>query len=173
MSNNIKQEIDKIQIPKNLRERSQIGIQKASSEMNKSVKKPQLIKWISGVAVVFILVLGFLLISDSSLANSIKSFFKDITNNQGEVTGTEYAQASKDISVKILEPITSTNNLVYPIVVTFQNADIPPYNVTEAFTLGEYRIIDNSGIEIRDKQIKIESSSKAECSKSESKSKSF
>lgn len=164
MSNNIKKEIDKIQIPKNLRERRQIGIQKASSEMHKSLKKNQLIKWISGVASVFILMLGFLLVSNSSLANSIKSYFKDITNNQGAVTGTEYTQASKDISVNILEPMTSTNTLVYPIVVTFQKADIPPYNVTEALTLGEYRIIDNSGTEISDKQIKIEFSSTADFS---------
>lgn len=171
MNNRIKQEIDEIQIPKNLRSRSQMGIQKASSEMNKRVRKNKVNTWISGVAAIFIVVPGLLLVSDDRFSHSLKGFFKNSANHQGDITETAYTSVSKDISVQMLKPIASINDVIYPVVVTFQKEDVAPYNVTEEFTLGEFRIIDDLGIEISNQQITIESSVQEEFSAEASDSK--
>lgn len=66
--------------------------------------------------------------------------FKDVTNWTGAVTGTEYVQATDEIEVNaVAEQGTLT------ITATFLTPATAPYSEQEAFTVGNYQIVDASG----------------------------
>ena len=160
----IEQELENIEIPKELHERSKIGIQKASLEIKRGNKMNRYSKRVAGVAAVLVLSIGLIAVNNPTLANSVKGFFQDITNWQRAVTGTEYEQATEEIDIKISNPITKSKKVSLPIEVTFENSNKAPFNVIEALTLGEFKIVDSSGNEINYEEIQIEPASKEEYS---------
>ncbi len=160
----IEQELDKIEIPKELHERSKVGIQKASLEIKGRNKMDKYIKRVAGIAAALVLSIGLIAVNNPTLANSIKGFFKDITNWNGAITGTEYEQATEEIDIKISNPIVESSKVYLPIEVTFENINEAPFNAIEALTIGEFKIIDSSESEINHDEIQIESVSKEEYS---------
>jgi|GEM_PF-1326234 len=160
MKRTIKRELDNIEIPKELHERSKIGIQKASSEIKGENKMNKYIKRVAGLAVVLVLSIGLIAVNNSTLANSIKGFFKDITNWNGAITGTEYIQATEEIDIKVSNSIVESNKVLLPIEVTLKNINEALFNVIEALTIGKFKITNSSDNEINNGEIQIESISK-------------
>lgn len=127
MSNKIHTEMNKIEIPKELSERSKIGVRKAKTEMEKSSKK----KWVSfaapGLAAIIALgIAGLGLISDYPPENPViqtiqTSYAFDVTDPQRlvgwadnvfigkvvEMSGTsdEYGMLETQFKVKVAESI--------------------------------------------------------------------
>lgn len=160
MKRRIERELDNIEIPKELHERSKIGIQKASSEIKGENKMNKYIKRVAGVAAALVLSIGLIAVNNSTLANSIKGFFKDITNWNGAITGTEYVQATEEIDIKVSISIVESNKVLLPIEVTLKNINEAPFNVIEALALGKFKITDSSDNEINNGEIQIGSISK-------------
>lgn len=160
MSNKVKQELGKIEIPKELHDRSKIGIRKASYEFKGRGKMNKFLKGLGVAAAVAILSISLLATVNPGFASSLQGFFKDIANWQGVVTGTEYNQATEEIDVKIAEPLVKNNHFVLPITVTFEEAEKAPYNVAEALTFGEFKVISHNEVEITEEQIQVEPVSK-------------
>ncbi|HCQ90505.1 MAG TPA: hypothetical protein DIU45_13185 [Clostridium sp.] len=156
----IERELDNIEIPKELHERSKIGIQKASSEIKGENKMNKYIKRVAGLAAALVLSIGLIAVNNSTLANSIKGFFKDITSWNGAITGSEYVQATEEIDIKVSNSIVESNKVLLPIEVTLKNINEAPFNVIEALTIGKFKIIDSSDNEINNGEIQIESISK-------------
>ncbi|WP_353095528.1 DUF4179 domain-containing protein [Tissierella praeacuta] len=160
----IKRELDNIEIPKELHKISKMGIQKASLEIKKGNKMNKHIKKVAGVAAVFILSISLIVVNNPTLANSIKGFFKDITNWNGAITGIEYEQATEEVDISTSNLIVESNKVLLQIEVTFKDINEAPFNVIEALTIGKFKIIDSSGSEINHKKIQIEAISKEDYS---------
>lgn len=156
MSNRVKEVLEKIEIPKELHERSKSGIQAAVSEMKGRGKMQKIIKPLGSVAAATVLFMGLIAAVNPGFASSLQGFFKDITNWNGAVIGTEYNQATEEVDVKISDLNVLDNELVLPLTVTFEKADKAPYNLVEALTLGEFAIASNSEGELTAEQIRIE-----------------
>lgn len=150
MKNNFEQEIEKIEIPKELKLRRESGINQAYKEMRGNQKrKPYFKVFVSAVAI-FVLLFGLMAASDSGLATSIRGFFQDITNWQGTVTGTEYKQATEEIDIQVGEiRKNQENQFLLPLTITLKKPEEPPYMETEEITLGAFNIINQSGKEIK------------------------
>ncbi len=67
-------------------------------------------------------------------------FFKDVTNMFGAVTGTEYLNATNEVSVSVSDDMTVT--------VTFNTPDVAPYSAISEIKLGDYKIVDKNGNEV-------------------------
>lgn len=124
MNNKIKQELAKIEIPKELNERSKQGIKKASSERKRNVNSKKVIKAIIGLVAVAILSVGLIASNSPALASSLSqipiigSVFGDsdliglqqaqkngLTNKIGET------QTVNGISVTLDEILYDQNNI--------------------------------------------------------------
>lgn len=152
----IEQELLNIDIPKDLHERVKMGVKKANSEkeikssINNYIKTGgnsmnKYIKRVSWGAATLALSIGLMATSNSTFANSIQGFFKDITNSQGAVIGTKYEQSTEEIDIKISHLINKSNKVELPIEITFKNVDKAPFNSIEKLTLGKFEILDNLG----------------------------
>lgn len=157
MNNNIRQEIEKIEIPKEVHERSKIGIQKANSEMNKRKSNSvRLVKGIGGMVAATALSISLIAAVNPTFASSIQGYFNDIKNWKGAVIGLEYNDATEKIDIQIDKPILKDNYYVLPITVTFEDAEKHPFSIADALTIGALKIINKNGDKISDNQIQVE-----------------
>lgn len=69
-------------------------------------------------------------------------WFADVKNGVGAITGTEYHNATEEITVT-----AEANNNPLTVTVTFLAPEQFPYRELETLRIGEYRIDDNSGNE--------------------------
>jgi len=83
MSNKVKQEMNKIQIPKELSERSKIGVSQAKKEM-KHYRKKYYIKAV-GVAAVLILFIGAFILLNNDLNNTANNLNTPVVIEEGGV----------------------------------------------------------------------------------------
>ena len=143
----IEKELGNIEIPKELNKISERGIKKASLEMRRN-NINKYIRRVSGVAATFIIAITLIATSNTALANSIKGFFKDITNRNGAVIGTVYDQATEEIDIEMAKGIIKDNEISMKVEVTFKDISKAPYNVIEALTLGDFKIVDSLGNKI-------------------------
>jgi len=155
VSNKIKEELEKIEIPKELHERSKLGVQKAKSEKKKRNKIGKVITGFGGLVAGIVLVVALLAANDPTLANSIKGFASEIINWKGQVTGVEYNNATNEIGVTSEQAVVEDEKVIVPITVTLKNAEQIPYKFTEALTIGDIKIETASGEEILGEQIKV------------------
>ena len=67
-------------------------------------------------------------------------FFKDITDRDGTVTGTQYDQAANEIDVSV---IPAQNEI--SVLAVMVNPNVAPYSEIEQFGIDRYQIVDLSG----------------------------
>ena len=156
MSNRLKLEIEQIEIPTELHERSKSGIQAAASEMKRRGNRQKIMKPLGSVAAAAVLFIGVLAAVNPGFASTMQAFFKDITKWNGAVVGTAYNQATEEINITVSDLKVLDNELVLPLKVTFEQADKAPYNLTEALTLGEFTVKSNTKDEVTADLIRVE-----------------
>lgn len=159
MSNRLKQELEKIEIPTELQRRSQSGIQQAASEMKRRGKRFKIMKQLGSAAAVAVLFIGVLAVVNPGFASSLQGWFKDITNWKGAVVGTEYNQATEEMDIKVSNVMALNHELVLPLTVTFKHLEQTPYNLIEALTLGEFYVESSSKDIVTAEQIRVEPTS--------------
>lgn len=159
MRNDIAKEMEQIELPTELRQRSRAGIKQAKEEQKKRrqplVRPPKLI----GGAAAAILIVMLATSSTTGLATMIKGYYQDIVNRMGAVTGTQYNQATEEIAISLGEPFIKGKMVVVPITVKLKNADSPPFSLAEAVTVGSMEIQGKNGEVIRAQDVAIEPAS--------------
>lgn len=165
--NAFKDEIDNIELPANLHQRSKIGILQAQRELkeNNRITVKRFIKPFIGVASVTVVMFFGLIVSNPSIASTIKGYFQDIFNWKGAVVGLEYNQATEEITVKVNEPILKSEDVIVPITFTVKDAMKPPYTVIQALTLNSFEVVAGSGKILKGQQISNQADSKVELDK--------
>ena len=78
-------------------------------------------------------------------ATPIKGFFKDIVRWDGAVIGTEYDNATNEISIVASKTVVKDENLVLPIEINFENKMEYPFASLEEIYISEYKITDKDG----------------------------
>ena len=74
------------------------------------------------------------------MAVSNTGMFRDIKNIFGAVTGTEYENATEEITLSL-----SAEGKELLVETTFVNLDAPPYSESEMLAIGAYQILDEGG----------------------------
>ena len=100
------------------------------------------------VAIAAVLSLCVITVTLTPIANSIKGFFKDITRFDGAITGTEYANATNDIKVDVLELASENGNTIIPLELTFENPNEVPFTQIQEIAVADYIILDSTTGEV-------------------------
>lgn len=134
---NLKNTIEKIEMPEDMKTRIQKNCLDALSheteECRMKTRKP--LKRTFLIAAVLILCLPVI-----GMAVSNTGKFKDVKNIFGAITGTEYENATDEITVSL-----SVEEETLFVETAFLNPDIPPYNACEMLSIGAYQILDETG----------------------------
>lgn len=158
--NSLKNEMEKIKIPADLHQRSKMGIQQAKLEsQGDKMFMRKFFKPLSAVVLAAIAVVSIISTYDSSLASSIKGYFKDVVNWKGEVVNTEYTQATEEIQVQVNKPTIKSGKVIVPVLVTIQDITKPPFGAIEALSLGDFEIVATTGESFNDKHITVQAES--------------
>ena len=134
---NLKNTMESIEMPADMKERiaknclAEIAHERTETPMKKrkSLKRTLLI---AAVLILCLPVAGLALKSGGN--------FKDIKNIFGAVTGTEYENATDEITLSLS---TEENSLL--VETTFVNPDAPPYSFCEQLSIGTYQVLDKAG----------------------------
>ena len=100
------------------------------------------------VAIAAVLSLCIITVTLTPIANSIKGFFRDITRFDGAITGTEYANATNDIKVDVLELASANGNAVIPLELTFEKPNEAPFAYIQEIAVADYIILDSTTREV-------------------------
>ncbi|WP_019121630.1 hypothetical protein [Brevibacillus massiliensis] len=161
MENDLKKEIDKIEIPNELRRRTELGIQKAKQELSeqkhrRGLQIKRLCTGVGGVIAASVLAFTLIIAVEPGMASSVKGFFKDIVNWKGAVTGVEYLQATNEIKLESGQPNTGGEKVVVPITLTLLEGNHMPYRDIKAFTLGEFMFVGSSGETLNGQEVIVQ-----------------
>lgn len=72
--------------------------------------------------------------------DTLKGFFRDITDWRGAVVGTSYEQATDEISMSV-----AVNGEELTVLATFVDPQIAPYKYVEWLGIAEYKIVNEKG----------------------------
>jgi archaellum component FlaF (FlaF/FlaG flagellin family) len=153
-----KDEMEKIEIPHDLHQRSKMGIQQAKLERHRGriiMKK----RVFGGIVSAAVLVSAIIALNDSSLASSVSGYFRDIVNWKNEVVDTQYSQATDEIKVEVNSATIQSENIIVPVTVTIQDITKPPYSTIEVLTFGDFEIVGSSGESLNNNQITVQAAS--------------
>ena len=134
---NLKNAIEKIEMPEDMKERIQKNCLGALSHETegKRMKNRKPLKRTFLIAAVLVLCLPVI-----GMAVSNTGKFKDVKNIFGAITGTEYENATEEITVSLF-----AEEKTLFVETAFVNPDIPPYNACEMLSIGAYQIMDKTG----------------------------
>ena len=139
----IEEKLDAIEIPENLHERCVAGVMKAKSEMEeRNMNKNQIKKTVAAAAVALVCVFA---VGSTTFADSIKGMFKDIVRFDGAVTGSEYVNATDEVTITAGEVTVADAEVFVPVAITFVNPGTVPFSVIELVELDAFEILDADG----------------------------
>ena len=131
----LKTAMESIEMPAPMQERIRNNCLTEMEEYPMKQKKTKPLKRAALIAAALVLCLPVI-----GMAVSNTGMFKDIKNIFGAVTGTEYENATDEITVTLA--IEGKELLVNT---TFVNTGIPPYNECEMLSIGTYQFLDETG----------------------------
>lgn len=159
----LKNDIERMEVPNDLSMRSKKGIYEAHAEVTATKRDFwRTNSWkLGSLAGAAVLAFSILLFSTSGFADAVKGFFIDITNWNGAVIGTEYQNATNEITVVVGEKEIQSNKIFFPLVITLNEPEKGPYSILEAFSIGEFEVLRN-GETVNKEQISFEAGAKSE-----------
>ena len=131
----LKTAMETIEMPVSMQERIRNNCLMEMEEYPMKQKKAKPMKRTALIAAVLVLCLPVI-----GMAVSNTGMFKDIKNIFGAVTGTEYENATDEITVSLS---AEGNELL--VETTFVNPSVPPYSECEMLAIGAYQILDKDG----------------------------
>jgi len=154
MKNKFEEELNKIKVPEDLHDRCVKGIEQAKNSdpaRKREAIKSLTDKWFAAAAIIIcIAALVYGSHGSSAIAGSIKGFFRDITNRTGAVTGVEYENADKEVSINIVDAVKSGDVVTIEIETVFDNPEDIPFSLTEEISISDADIFDADGNKIAD-----------------------
>ena len=150
----IEEKLDVIEIPKNLHERCVTGVMNAKAEMDTSLyeqklescrkkeDKKYMKKMVAAAVVMLVCVLA---VGNTAMADGIKGMFKDITRFDGAVTGSEYVNATDEVSITTGEVTTSETEFFLLVEIIFLNPGTAPFNAIELVEVDTFEILNANG----------------------------
>lgn len=164
----IEEKLDAIEIPKNLHERCLEGVMKAKAEMDTSLyeqklerrrkkeDKKYMKKMVVAAAVMLVCVLA---VGNTTMADGIKGMFKDITRFDGAATGSEYINATDEVSITTGEVAVSETEVLLPMEIHFLNPQTAPFSEIEWVEIDTFEILNADGeVVISEEDINVVSS---------------
>ena len=152
MKNRFEEELNKIKIPEELHDRCMKGIDQAKRSNPKQKReaiKGLTDKWFAAAAIVIcVAALVFGSRGNDAIGGSVKGFFRDITNRTGAVTGVEYEEADKEVSVNIEEAVKNGDTVTLDIEVVFEDPDDVPFSESEEVSVENAVVLDENGTKI-------------------------
>jgi archaellum component FlaF (FlaF/FlaG flagellin family) len=155
----LKEEMEKIEIPPDLHHRSKMGIQQAKLEERHSERIIGKKRVWGGIVSAAVLVSAIIALNDSSLASSVRGYFRDIVNWKNEVVDTQYSQATDEIKVEANSATVQSETIIVPVTVTLQDITKPPYSTIEVLTFGDFEVVGSSGESLPNNQITVQAAS--------------
>ena len=135
-------EFDVIHIPDDLSKRCLMGVRKAELEMKKNKKKQWIRRMTTAAAAFVVCVLVF---TQTTAADTVKGFFKDITRVDGAITGTAYEVGMDEIQIQCQGMEVHSEKITMNLQISFANAEQPPYSELAALQIGEGQILNEDG----------------------------
>lgn len=143
MKSVIEEKLDEIEIPKNLHKHCVAGVMKAKSEMEeRNMNKNQIKKTVAAAAIALVCVFA---VGSTTFADSIKGMFKDITRFDGAVTGTQYINATNEVSIAVGEVTVSEKEVFVPVEIKFSNPETVPFREIEWVEVDVFEILNIDG----------------------------
>ncbi len=143
MNEHITSKLNEIPIPSSLHDRCETGIRRAEHEKKGHIIMLKFRKSTIAAAVALVLTAGLLTAGAITYADSIRGSFSDVFGFGGAIVGTEYHNATEEISVTAeanSETVTVNARFLYP-------ADAPYAFITE-LSLKNVTITDSSGAKL-------------------------
>jgi len=133
----MKNAMKKIEMPDEMKERIRKNCLDALSHETEErpMKKRKPLKRTFLIAAALVLCLPAI-----GMAVSNSGSFRDVKNIFGAVTGTEYENATDEITLS-----AAAEDMVLLVETTFVNPTAPPYNACETLSIGTYQILDQAG----------------------------
>ncbi len=134
----LKQSVEKIELPEEMRARivqnckTKLFLETEETTMKQIWSKKRILA-ASAIGLILCLTVG---VSAAETAG----FFRDVHNWTGAVVGTQYEQATEEITASAVASKTELT-----VIVTFVQPDIFPYRSFEEFGIDRYQIADASG----------------------------
>lgn len=138
----IEDELNTIRIPDDLHRRCLAGVRKAEKDMERKRKKQWLRRIATSAAAFAVCVMFF---TQTTAADTIKGFFKDIMRVDGAITGTAYEVGMDEIQIRYQETAVDSETSTFKIEAELMNPDQVPYSELEALQIGEGQILDEEG----------------------------
>ena len=145
----LKNALMQIEMPHDMKERIRKNcLSELSNEAEENhMKKRKTTKRTFFIAAVLVLCLPVI-----GMAVSNTGMFRDVKTIFGTVTGTEYENATEEITLSAV-----TEDVTLRLEATFVAPDTPPYRECEQFAIGSYLILDKTGnIVLKDKETQPE-----------------
>lgn len=157
MKSVIEEKLDAIEIPENLHKHCVAGVMRAKSETEeRNMNKNQIKKTVAAAAIALVCVFA---VVSTTFADSIKGMFKDITRFDGAVTGSQYINATDEVSIAVEEVTVLENKVLVPVEITFLNPGTVPFREFEWVEVDVFEILNEDGeVVVNEKDANVVSS---------------
>ena len=136
--------------------------QKLVSRRKKEDKK-YMKKMVAAAAVMLACVFA---VGNTAMADGIKGMFKDITRFDGAVTGSEYVNATDEVSITVGEVTVSETEVFVPVEIIFLNPGTAPFNAIELVEVDTFEILNANGeVVVNEKEANVVCSVNDGCAK--------
>ena len=130
---------------------------RAKSETEeRNMNKNQIKKTVAAAAIALVCVFA---VVSTTFADSIKGMFKDITRFDGAVTGSQYINATDEVSIAVEEVTVLENKVLVPVEITFLNPGTVPFREFEWVEVDVFEILNEDGeVVVNEKDANVVSS---------------
>lgn len=109
----------------------------------KKNRKKQWIRRMTTVAAAFVVCV--LVFTQTTAADTVKGFFKEITRPDGSITGTAYEVGMDEIQIQCQGIEAESEKITMNFQIFFANSEQLPYSELEALQIGKGQILDAEG----------------------------
>lgn len=147
MKDHIYNELKEIPIPASLHSRCVIGMEEAKQEQKGQITMLKFHKKTIAAAATLVLAIGLFAGSSTALAKDFRGFFSDVFRFDGAVVGTEYHNATEEVTFNQL-PIRGEKLSEIGVQVAFVYPEEAPYAYIEELSMQDVTITDAAGSEV-------------------------
>lgn len=147
MKDHIHNELNQIPIPSALHSRCVMGMEEAKQDKKGQITMLKFHKKTVAAAAALVLAVGLFAGSNTALAKDFRGFFSDVIRMDGAVVGTEYHNATEEVTFSQL-PTRGGDGSEIGLQVAFLYPEEAPYAYIEELSMHDVTITDAAGSEV-------------------------